>query len=235
MHAVRRPLVITAALLVLVAFAVELGSRLWIARVAGAADLPRPGLGIPSLAALDGLLFLSLAIIALSALGMPPQLLARLNGIVTAIVAFLTLFAGITLAFVTFALLMLMVGLLLAVPFGTMVYMAVFGDFNRDAAAITLGTLMLLKVAAAILEVLGGPQILKSKSLILMFACSIGLTFLLTFLHGLPPGFLVSITDGIGALIAFIVAIIWSIAYLIGGIIAFVGNLQAHRQQSDEH
>jgi len=49
---------------------------------------------------------------------------------------------------------------------------------------------------------------------------------LLSFLHGFPPGVLASITDAIGAIIAFIVAIIWAIIYFVVGIMSVIKNLK---------
>ena len=57
-------------------------------------------------------------------------------------------------------------------------------------------------------------QTLKSKALVLLFAFSILLTLLLSFLHGLVPGFLVSITDAIGGLVALVVGIVYALYYL---------------------
>jgi hypothetical protein len=92
---------------------------------------------------------------------------------------------------------------------------------------------MLLKLVSAALAFLGNPHILKSKSLILLFLTSLLLTFVLAYLHGLPPGFLVSITDAIGAIVAYILALIWAIAYLVGGVIGLLGNLQRHGRESE--
>ena len=220
MDAIRRPLVISAAVLIALALAVEIGSRFWVQ--IGPPETERPGLGIASLAAVDVLLITSLAIVAAGALGLKPTVLAKSSGCAITIVAFLTLLACLGLVFVAFGLVMLMVGLLLATPFGTAVYLAAWGHFDRGPASITLGFLMILKLVAALLAFLGNQHALKDKSLILMFLTSIGLTFLLTFLHGLPPRFLVSITDGVGAIVAFVVALIWSIFYLIGGVAGVV-------------
>lgn len=235
MEAIRRPLVIAAAILIVVALAIELGSRLWIANAMGIPpDTPRPGIGIPSLAAVDVLLATTLCIVASSALGLSAHVVARTSGCITTIISFLTLLASLAMLFVAIGLLLLMVGLLLAWPFGTAVYMAVFGHFDRPDAAITLALVMVLKLVAAALAFLGNPFVLKSKSLILMFVTSIGLTFVLSFLHGLPPRFLVSITDAIGAIVAFILAIIWAIAYLVGGIISLLANLQLRRRKPED-
>jgi len=43
-----------------------------------------------------------------------------------------------------------------------------------------------------------------------------------TFLHGMVPGILVSITDDIAAIVLAIVAIIWAIVLLVGSIPAVV-------------
>lgn len=233
MTTVRRPFLVVTVVLLLVAFAIEAGSRLWIVAPVQSAvapdGTPRPGLGIPSLAVVDLLLVVSTTIVALVAIGVPPRIVGRVQGIATAIIAFLSILAAIGLLFAAIGLLILMVGLLMSVPFGTAIYMGAFGSFPRGAAAGTLGLLLALKLVAALCLVLGTFQALKARSLVLMFLTSIGLTLLLTFLHGLPPRFLASITDAVGAIIAFILAIIWGIVYLVGGIISFLKNLRLDR------
>ena len=49
---------------------------------------------------------------------------------------------------------------------------------------------------------------------------------IITFLHGFPPGFLVSITDVIGAIIVAILAVIWAIFLLIGAIPAILASIR---------
>ena len=233
MNLVRRPFLIAALVLVGAAFAIEAGSRMWILVQAtdatGSTGMPRPGLGIPSLAALDALLLLTMVIIALVGLGIPARIIVRVQGIATVVVSFLGCLGTIMLLFTTLALLMLMVGLLVSVPFGTAVYLAAFGDFPRGSAAGTLAFVMLLKLAAAFCLVVASLQVLKSKSIVLLFLCSIGLTFLVIFLHALVPGILVSIADAIAALVAFVVAIIWAIYYCIAGIRSIINNLRLGR------
>lgn len=233
MQLVRRSFMLASLILVAAAFAIEAGSRLWILTadkgVAAADSVPRPGMGIPSLAALDILLLLTTLFIALVAAGGPARIVGRIQGIATVVVSFLGCLGTIALFFTTLALLMLMVGLLLAVPFGTAVYMALFGHFARGAAAGTLALLMLLKLAAAFCLVVASLQVLKSKSIVLLFCCSIGLTFVVIFLHALVPRPLVSITDAIAALIVFVVAFIWAIYYLLGGLKSIYKNLRVDR------
>lgn len=221
----RKPFLVWSLVLFAAAFAIEAGSRIWInPRVVDVANAPTPGLGIPSLAALDALVVLTVVITLLVGLQVPG--VGRISGIATVIVSFLGCLGSLILLFVTIGLLLLMIGLLLAVPFGTAVYMAAYGSFPRGTAGATLGLIVVLKLAGLFCLVVGSEQILKSKLLILLFACTIGLTVLLSFLHGFPPGVLASITDAIGAIIAFIVAIIWAIIYFVVGIISVIKNLK---------
>lgn len=222
---IRKPFVVVSLALFATAFGIEAGSRIWV-HTATTGSLSRPGLGIPSLAALDLLVLFTIVVTTLTALGVPAAVVGRIQGIAAVIVSFLGCLASLILLFVTIALLLLMIGLLVAVPFGTMVYLAVYGHFPKGAAGATLGAVVLLKLAGVFCLVLASEQVLKSKLLVFLFVCSIGLTVLLSFLQGFPPGVLASITDAIGAIIAFIVAIIWAIIYLIGGIISVVRTLR---------
>jgi len=224
----RKPFVVAALALYALAFLVEAGSRMWVGGdVGGLAHAPRPGMGIPSLAALDILMLLTMIVTALSSLGVPA--VARIYGIASVIVSFLGCLGSLVLLFVTITALMLMIGLLLAVPFGTAVYMVVYGSFPKGEAAATLGGILLLKLAGFFCLVVGSEQVLKGKMLMVLFACSIGLTVVISFLHGFPPGVLASITDAIGAIVAFIVAIIWAIIFLVSGIISIVRNLRLNQ------
>lgn len=231
MELIRKPFIVAGFILFATAFAIEAGSRLWVeAEVSGVspANAPRPGLGIPSLAALDILVLLSLLVLTLVVLGIPARVVGRIQGIAAVIVSFLGCLGSLTLLFITIGALLLMIGLLVAAPFGTIVYVALFGHFGRSQAAITLGAVMLMKLIGTFCLFLGSAQIFKSKLTVLLLACSIGLTFVLTFLHGFPPRVLASITDAIGAIIVFIVAIIWAIIFLVSGIISIVRNLRVH-------
>jgi len=228
MELIRKPFIVAALALFVTAFAIEAGSRPWIAAIAPK-DASRPGLGIPSLAALDVLVLLSLVVLTLVVVGVPARVVGRVQGIAAVIVSFLGCLGSLALLMITIGLLLLMVGLLVAVPFGTAVYLAVWGHFPRSAAAGTIGFIMLLKLVATFSLFLGSAQIFKSKLTVLLLACSIGLTFLLTFLHGIPPRALASITDAIGAIITFIVAIVWALIFLVSGIISIVRNLRVDR------
>lgn len=235
MNLVRKPFIVAALFLFATAFAIEAGSRLWVeAKVNGItpANAPRPGLGIPSLAALDIMVLLSLVVLTLVVVGVSARIVGRVQGIAAVIISFFGLLASLVMLVVTIGALMLMVGLLVATPFGTAVYITLFGDFSRSPAALTLGAVMLMKLIGVFCLFLGSAQIFKSKLTVLLLACSIGLPFLLTFLHGFPPRVLASITDAIGAIITFVVAIVWAIIFLVSGIISIIRNLRLDRLDS---
>src|SRR5579862_713279 len=92
----------------------------------GKGDHP-PGLGVPSLAFLDGILLFTLALMGL-ALIIPERLQGRVQGIATLIFSLLLVIAAITQILAAFAQLILMISLLLAVPFGTIVYLIIYGS-----------------------------------------------------------------------------------------------------------
>lgn len=223
----RAPFMIASSVLITLAFLLEIGSKLWV-HSAGAA---RPGVGIFGTAMLDIMVMLTMVLMTLTAVGVPARITGLLQGVATVIVSFLTIIASFIMLLATIVLLLLMVGLLVAVPFGTIAYLAAWGHFNRGGAAATLGLIMVLKLVGVFCLVLYTFQVLKSKSLILLFACSILLTLVLSFLHGLVPIMLVSITDAIGAIVACVVAVLWGIYYLISGIISIV-NLRAAKLKS---
>lgn len=182
---------------------------------------PRPGFAITSLVAFDALAFMGFFWMG-AGLVISRRLVGRVQGITSLIVSFLTIVFGIIAAFVIFALLMVMIGLFLAVPFGTLAYLAIWGFFPRGEAAATLGILLFLKLATAVLLVLAQRDFIKNKGLLFLLGFSLLLNLLTTFLHSFPPGILVSITDALSALIILIVAIIWALLVLIGSIIATI-------------
>jgi hypothetical protein len=182
---------------------------------------PRPGYAITALIAFDGMAFLGLFWMG-AGLVISRRLVGRVQGIVSLIVALVTIVGSIVAVFVLIALLLVMVGLLLAPPFGTLAYLAIWGFFSRGAAAATLGLLLGLKLAAGVLLMLAQQSFIKNKGLVAVLLSSLLLNVVVGFLHGLPPGILVSITDVIAALIVLVVAIIWAILVLIGSIVAVI-------------
>lgn len=180
-----------------------------------------PGLGIPYLALVDGILAYSLALMVL-ALVLPEHLQAKLQGIVSVILMFFLALACIVLIFVALAQLLLMIGLFFAIPFGTIAYLIIWGSFPKTAAAVILSLLMTFKIAASICLPIAHQRFLKDIGLILMILTSFLATIIVSFLHGLVPGPIVSITDALAAIIVGIIALIWAIVVLVGSIIAVV-------------
>lgn len=188
-----------------------------------------PGLGIPALALIEGLLLLILVITAAPLL-IGERATGFLTGAVSIIGGLVVLLAGIATAIVAFTALMLMVSLLLAVPFGTLAYLALFGSFDTGGAAVFTSLVLGLTLACLVLLVLAQQRFLKGKGLMLLLGTAALLTFVTALLHSIVPGFLVSITDALAALITAIVSAIWALLVLIWGIVAAVRVLRLGRQ-----
>lgn len=215
----RVPFFIAAVVCLCIAFFIEIGSQFYLTSVK--TDLPSPGLGITYLALLDWLLLFTILLMGASLI-IPDKIQGRIQGIVTFIVALSSLTGAVAAIFKAFGTLMVMVSLLLAIPFGTLIYFAIFGSFKIGAAAGTLASIMTFKAAFAILLVLAHQRFLQNKGLVILIACSFLVTIVLGFLHGMVPGFLASITDSIGAIITAIVAAIWALFFLIGSLPAII-------------
>ncbi|SEN40921.1 hypothetical protein [Nitrosomonas marina] len=222
----RIPFFCASVVCLVIVFAVELGTQFFLN--ADKDSLATPGLGILYLAWLDWLLLFTILLMG-TALIVPDRIHGRIQGIITFIVALLTLLGAIVAIFSAFGLLMLMVSLLLAVPFGTAIYFAEFADFKVGAAAATLTFIMIFKVAFVIFLVMAHQRFLQNRGLVLLIATSLVATILLGFLHGIAPPFLAYITDDIGALIIAILAAIWALFFLIGSIPAVIKALRIDR------
>jgi hypothetical protein len=168
------------------------------------------------------LLVLYAVLLMFASLVIPEYIQGKLQGIATLIVSLIVLIVAFVLTIKAFVLLMIMVALFLAAPFGTLAYLAMWGFFNKGGAAVILGFTMTLKIAFLVLLALAHQAFLSIKRQMLMFLTTIAATFLIGLLHGLVPSFLVSITDALGAVIVGILIIIWALALLIGAIISIV-------------
>jgi hypothetical protein len=180
---------------------------------------PRPGYAITALFAFDGLAFMGLFWMG-AGLVTSRRLVGRVQAITSLIVSLIALIVGGFVAIALVTLLLVMLGLFLAPPFGTLAYLAIWGFFDTGSATATLGTLLFLKLAAAVLLVLAQQSFLKNTNLVILLTLSLLLTLLIRFLHAFPSGILVSITDVLAALIVIVVAIIWSLLVFIAAIIA---------------
>jgi hypothetical protein len=188
-----------------------------------ASKLPNeaPGLGIKYLALLDGLVVYSALLMAMALL-VPDRVQGRLQGVLSLIVSLLGLLGSIILIIVAFVLLMVMVAMFLAVPFGTIAYLAIYGSFDTGGATAVLSILLLLKLAASVCLLLAHPRFLQNKGLVFLILTALLGQFLLTILHAVVPGILCSITDTLGAILLAILAVIWLILMFVFSIISVV-------------
>lgn len=216
----RKPLFVAALIVLALVLLIELGSAGWT-RGAGTGDAigdaPRPGIAIVYHALFDGILVWTVGMMGLSMV-IDRAWHARVQGIASLIFSILMILGAFFAALFAFALLLLMVMLLMAVPFGTLAYLATYGHFEVGAAAGTLGAIMTLKLIFLGLLLFSHQGFLTNIWLLVFIGLSLLLTFIITFLHAFPPGFLVSITDAVGALVAAIFAIIMALLVLIGSI-----------------
>jgi len=256
----RKPFLIVAIALMALAVLVEIGAGFLLApRPPAAADLGNlnekagvsedeaisqdeilklrqeneapPGMAIRYMALLDGLVLLTVGLMGLGLVG-PERVLGRLQGLITLIVSFLVLMGGLFMLLTAFIRLMIMVSLFLAVPFGTLAYLAIYGFFDRGGASVTLSLLMLLKLGFAVCLVLAHQRFLQIKRIVVLILTSLLANVVISFLHGLVPGFLVSITDALAAIVVDILALIWALLMLIFSLVSIIKVLRLRRSQS---
>ncbi|KFF59221.1 integral membrane protein, partial [Cryobacterium sp. MLB-32] len=163
----------------------------------------------------------------------PLRLYGRIQGIVTLIVSFLWIIMCFLLLIVGLIQLFLMIGLLVAIPFGTVVYVAIWGSFPVGAAAAVLGAVLLLKIVFGVLLVVAQPRFLRVKGLVILVLLSVVLQLVLGFIHGFLPGVVVSIGDQFWALVTGVVALIWALIMLIVSIPAIVNAIKASGSVTD--
>jgi hypothetical protein len=220
----RKPLFVVSLIAILLAVLVESASIGFLSQNVGAANalnISLAGKAIPAMAFLDGLVLFATVIIGVALL-VPERVQSKVQGIVTLVFAILLVLSTILILLKDLALLILMVSLLMAPPFGTIAYFALWSHFDTGTAYAALSLIMLLKIVFAVCLVLAQQRFLQNKGLVLIICTSFLANLLVVFLYGFVPGFLVSIADVIAALVICILAIIWGIVYLIGGVVSVV-------------
>ena len=184
-----------------------------------------PGYGIPYMAVLDGMVLFTVILIT-TPLILTDQVQGRIQGCATLILAILLILASIAMIIAAIIFLLLMVALLLAIPFGTLVYLAIYGFFDGSGASKVLSLLMFLKIVFAICLVLAQQRFLQNRGLVLIVISSLVANVVVSFLQGFVPGILVSITDDIAGIIVAACGCIWWILALIGAIPAILKALR---------
>lgn len=249
---VRRPFLFLACLAMLLVVLVELGSGPTLGGGAagsiGAAAAGVPGVepdmlsdvttevprgnGIRYLVLVDGFLLFSVVMLGASVL-VSQRAYGRVQGIITLVFSFLWLIMTFVMALAAFVLLMVMIGLFLAAPFGTIAYLAVWGYFPRVQSAVVLGLLLFLKLVFLGCLVLAQQRFLKVVPLMTHVAVSFVLQVLLGVVHGFLPLVVVSIGDQLWALVVAVVALIGTVVTLVSSVPAVVNaaRVSASRRQ----
>ena len=195
----------------------ELGDSVSMKEAAELAEGDKPpGYGVRSLAMFDVILLATVSLIA-AHLWLAPAVISRVQGVVMLVSGLIVLCWSFTSILKMIALVVLMVGLFLAPPFGTAFYLATYGFFDIGTATAVLSLVMLLKLGFCVCLILAHLRYLTIKSLVLMAACSLLTTFIVALLQGIVPVPLVSITDGVAAIVVAVIALVWSIYAIIGG------------------
>lgn len=223
MDKLRTPLFIVALAIMLAVVFVEAGSSGLVKTFlpAQASDTKVAGFGVKYLALMDGLVLFTVVLMGTSLLA-PERIHGKLQGVGTLIVSIIVIIVGIFLIFAAFAMLMLMISLFLAAPFGTIVYLAKFSHFARGEVAATLSSMMFLKIAFSVCLVFAHQRFLQNRGFVIIIVTSLIASIIVSFLHGLAPLFLVSITDAVAGIVVAIIAVIWGIFFLIGSIPAIM-------------
>ena len=243
MDRLRTPFFVIAVLAMALVVLVELGSALVLGGGSAGAGLSDqaaelgvvvpnpagveepPGRGIPYLVLIDVIALYTVVLMGISML-VPERAHGRIQGVLTLVGSIVLIIVAIILLIIAIVQLVLMVSLLLATPFGTIAYLALFGFFPRGDAAILLSLLMFLKLVFAGALVLAHQRFLQNKGLVLLVLTSLVATMIVAFLHSVVPVILVSITDDIGAIVVAIIAIIWGVVLLIGSIPAVIKSIR---------
>jgi hypothetical protein len=223
MDALRKLPFVIAVICIALVFCVELGSSVFTAAT--------PGMAIPYLAFLDGLLLLT-AFLMGSSLIIPERIHGRVQGLVQLLCSLAVLIFGFLAGLVAFVLLMVMVGLFLAAPFGTLAYLAIWGSFDRGGASATLALLMALKLGFGIALVIAQQRFLTNKGLVLLVLTSLLANVIIAFLHGFLPSILTSITDALSAIIVAVLAFLWALFMFLWSIPAVLKSIRLEKESA---
>lgn len=229
MDKLRWPFLVAAIVVTIVIVTIELGTvHPFFKQLLNVEDDP-PGIAIAAMALIDIQLIFATVLYGLGVI-LPHPAIGRLQGIASLILSILLILGSIVAIFAALTLLLLMIALI-ASFFGIIVYLAVWGDFDRGLAASILWLLLVLKIATGVLLVLAHQRFLQNKGLVLLVVTSLIANVIISFLHGFVPIILISITDAVAAIICAILALIWAIGLLIGAIIAIIRILKPEKRE----
>ncbi|MEI3853625.1 MULTISPECIES: hypothetical protein [unclassified Ensifer] len=211
---IKTPFLIFGVFLLVVGASVSGGTALSFGITA---DATRPGVGLMALSLFDLLIVYGYGSLALQAAGLGAAA-GRLQWIVALVAGVFCIFVGIVLVIAALALLNMMLALFLALPFGTAVYLAVFGSFATGAVRAILAMVMTLKLAGLGMIVFAAPGVLRNTRQLVLTGVSLLFTFGLGYVYALVPVFLVSIVDAIAAIVFGVAAVIWFALLALSGV-----------------
>ncbi len=227
MEKLRLPILIAAMIFLTLAFLLQIGASGLATFLAGIFDPEAlrqasqagvaPGVAIRNMALFDSLLLYTVVLIFLPLI-ITHSLHARVQGIVTSIVSIVILILSILMTISALMQLTLMVSLLFSPIFGTIAYFSLYAAFPVNTSRGILALIELFKLGFAVCLVFAHQRFLQNRSLVILTLVSLFLGLVVGFLHGIVPQFLVSITDAIAAIMVAVIALIWAIKYLVGGI-----------------
>ncbi len=191
----------------------------------------RPGLGISTLALIDGIVLFTMLMMAVSWV-VPERIWGRLHGAVRLVVMVLLILAAVLQITIAFVLLTVMFGLFVAAPFGTIAYLTIWGSFDRSGAKETLAILLGLKLVFCALLVFAQQRFLAHKGLVALVLTSLVANALVAFLHGLVPRVMVSITDALAAVVLGVIAVGWAAVMAIGAVISVLKSIRVEKESS---
>jgi hypothetical protein len=223
LDSMRKPFLVVSLIAIFLAVFVELGSIVVLGPHTSASTLgiSPAGKAIPAMPFLDGLIFFATLLISVALL-IPERVQSKVQGLVTLVFSILLVLGCIVVLFADITLLILMVSLLMSAPFGTIAYLAIWGNFNTSGALAALSLVMTLKIVFAVCLVLAHQRFLQNKGLVLIILTSFVCNLLTVFLYGLVPGIAVPIADVFAGIVVCCLAIVWGVVYLIGGIVSVI-------------
>lgn len=243
----RKPLFTTAVVMVALIVLTELGLSFAVGGGAVTTDLTDTSLGVPAdlvaagpaadtpsgsgiryLALLGGLLLFTVLLLG-SSVVVSQRAYARVQGLASLVVALAWILMSVLLALAALARLMLMIGLFVSPPFGTLAYLLGWGFFPVGDAAAVLALLPLLKSVFVGFLVASQPRFLQVKGLMPLVALSFGLQVVLGLIHGFLPRVVVSIGAVAWALVTAVVALVWAVVMLVTAVPAIVNAVRVSR------
>lgn len=222
LESLRKPPFFIAMILFALVLMTELGTAVAIPLVGDRGSAV--GKGIPMLALLDIQLVFT-ALLMAAPLLFPASITGRVQGVATFVVALLLVIAGVLAGLAAFGFLAKLIGLLIT-PLGVTRYVtAGYNDFPIGEAAAALGFIMACKLGSVAALVIAHQRFLENKGFMLLIGTSLLATVVISFLHGFVPGFLVTVSDVIGAIVVAILALVWAVLGLVFGGIAIARAL----------